>query len=67
MIKDHFSSFVRYSTPYDIMNHMSTKLGVNVSYYKAWRVKKLVMNSLNGEEKKLCLEFRRGSVGVERS
>ena len=49
MIKD-FSSFDR-STPNDIMIHMRTKLGVNVSYYKAWRAKELVMNSLNGEAK----------------
>ncbi|TYK22454.1 uncharacterized protein E5676_scaffold3009G00020 [Cucumis melo var. makuwa] len=45
-----FSSFDR-STPNDIMIHMRTKLGVNVSYYKAWRAKELVMNSLNGEAK----------------
>ena len=33
------------------MIHMSTKFGENVSYYKAWRAKELVMNSLNGEAK----------------
>ena len=49
IVKD-FSSFDR-STPNDIMIHMRTKLGVNVSYYKAWRAKELVMNSLNGEAK----------------
>ncbi|XP_050941593.1 uncharacterized protein LOC127149765 [Cucumis melo] len=49
IVKD-FSSFDR-STPNDIMIHMRTKLGVNVSYYKAWRAKELLMNSLNGEAK----------------
>ena len=49
MIKD-FSSFDR-STPNDIMTHMRTKLGVNVSYYKVWRAEELVTNSLNGEAK----------------
>ncbi|TYK21283.1 MuDR family transposase [Cucumis melo var. makuwa] len=49
IVKD-FSSFDR-STLNDIMIHMRTKLGVNVSYYKAWRAKELVMNSLDGEVK----------------
>ncbi|TYK14543.1 uncharacterized protein E5676_scaffold552G00250 [Cucumis melo var. makuwa] len=49
IVKD-FSSLDR-STPNDIIIHMRTKLGVNVSYYKAWRAKGLVMNSLNGEAK----------------
>ncbi|KAA0065648.1 MuDR family transposase [Cucumis melo var. makuwa] len=51
MIKD-FSSFDRW-TPNDIMIHMRPKLGVSVSYNKAWREKELVMNSLNGEAKEL--------------
>lgn len=47
MIKDYSSCDCWTSN--DIMNHMCTKLGVHVSYYKAWRAKEYFMKSLNGD------------------
>lgn len=35
--------------PKDIMHKVRMKLGVNVSYYKAWRAKEQILNSLNGD------------------
>ncbi|XP_038907134.1 uncharacterized protein LOC120092945 [Benincasa hispida] len=36
-------------TPKDIVNKVRKELGVNISYYKAWRAKEHIMKSLKGD------------------
>ncbi|XP_038904237.1 uncharacterized protein LOC120090581 [Benincasa hispida] len=42
-------SYSHTSTPSDIVNKVSKKFGVTISYYKAWRAKEQIMKALKGD------------------